>query len=63
LVLLADGEESEVNQVLAEYGGGEIVGSRLHAEMHRLAAEHPGQLVAIEWLGPRGWVRYLWCRK
>jgi hypothetical protein len=63
MVLLTGAEESEVKQVLAEYGGSEISGSRLHQELQRRASEHQGHLVAIEWLGPRGWVRYLWCRK
>jgi hypothetical protein len=63
LVLLGDGEDSEVRQVLAEYPAGGVKGSQLHAELQRLAGEHPGVLVAAEWLGPLGWTRFLWCRR
>jgi hypothetical protein len=63
IVLLSDGAVSDVRQVLAEYRGGEVSGKRLHADLHRLAAEHPGQLVAAEWLGKLGWTRFLWCQK
>ncbi len=63
LVLLADGEDSAVLEVLAEYRGAEVSGKRLHADLQRLAAEHRGRCVAAEWLGPLGWTRFLWCRK
>jgi hypothetical protein len=63
LVLLGAGEESEVRQVLAEYPVGGIKGSQLHGELQRLATDHPGTLVAAEWLAARGWTRFLWCRK
>jgi hypothetical protein len=63
LVLLLDGEASEVWQVLAEYRGAEVSGGRLHADLQRFAAEHPGRCVAGEGLGPLGWTRFLWCRK
>jgi hypothetical protein len=63
LVLLADGEDSAVREVLAEYRGAEVSGKRLHADLQRLAAEHGGRCVAAEWLGPLGWTRFLWCRK
>jgi hypothetical protein len=63
LVLLADGEDSGVTAVLAEYRGAEVSGKRLHADLQRLAAEHAGRYVAAEWLGPLGWTRFLWCRK
>jgi hypothetical protein len=63
LVLLGAGEDSEVRQVLAEYPAGGIKGSQLHAELQRQAADHPGTLVAVEWLGPLGWTRFLWCRR
>jgi hypothetical protein len=63
LVLLADGEYGEVERVLAEYQGAEVSGKRLHADIQRLAAEHPGRCVAAEWLGKLGWTRFLWCRK
>jgi hypothetical protein len=63
LVLLAEGEGSAVEQVLAEYRDGEVSGNRLHADLQRVAGEHPGRLVAAEWLGKLGWTRFLWCRK
>lgn len=63
VVLLDDGEESEVKRVLAEYAGAEASGTRLHQDVQRFAREHPGRCVAAEWLGPRGWTRFLWCRK
>lgn len=62
LVLLADGEESTVRDVLAEFRGADVSGRRLHAELQRLAGEHPGQFVAAEWRGKLGWTRFLWCR-
>ncbi len=62
VVLLCDGEDSEVNRVLLEYHGAEISGKRLHSDVHRLADEHRGCYVAAEWLGPLGWTRFLWCR-
>ncbi len=63
VVLLCDGEESEVDRVLQEYHGSEVSGNRLHADMQRLADEHRGRCVAAEWLGPLGWTRFLWCRR
>jgi hypothetical protein len=63
LVLLDDGEASAVSAVLAEYGGPRISGDLIHQELQRFAAAHRGKLVAVEWLGKLGWVRYLWCRK
>jgi hypothetical protein len=63
LVLLASDEQSGVTRVLADYRGGDVSGNRLHADVQRLAAEHRGDLVAAEWLGPRGWTRFLWCRR
>jgi hypothetical protein len=63
VVLLAGDESSEVARVLAEYRGAEVSGKRLHADLQRLAEEHPGQCVAAEWLGALGWTRFLWCRK
>ena len=63
IVLLSGGEESDVQRVLAEYRGAEVTGTRIHQDIQRLAAEHPGQLVAAEWLAPLGWTRFLWCRK
>lgn len=63
LLLLADGEASDLVRVLAEYSGAEVSGKRLHDDLQRLAAEHPGHCVAAEWKGPLGWTRFLWCRK
>jgi hypothetical protein len=60
IVLLSDGVASEVHAVLAEYRGANVSGRRLHGELHRFGAEHPGQLVAAEWLGKLGWTRFLW---
>lgn len=63
LVPLADGESSDVAQVLAEYRGADVRGKHLHEDLQRLAVEQRGRWVAGEWLGPLGWVRFLWCRK
>ena len=63
LVLLRDGEQSDVVQVLLEYHGADVSGKRLHADVQRLADENPGQYVAAEWLGALGWTRFLWCRQ
>jgi hypothetical protein len=63
VVLLADGEHSDAAGVLTEYQGADVSGNRLHADVQRLAGEHPGRWVAAEWLGPLGWTRFLWCRK
>jgi hypothetical protein len=63
IVLLQEDEDSEVVEVLAEYRGAEVKGKRVHADLPRLAARHPGRWVAVEWLGKLGWARFLWCRK
>jgi hypothetical protein len=63
LVLLDAGEDSAVKQVLSQYVANEVSGRRLLADLQRLSAEHPGQCVAAEWLGPLGWTRFLWCRR
>jgi len=62
VVLLAADRDDPPAQVLAEYQGAEATGNRLHAEVRRLADEQPGRYVAAEWLGPRGWTRFLWRR-
>jgi hypothetical protein len=49
--------------VLATFQGPAVVGGRIHAEVQRFAEAHRGQVVALEWSGPLGWVRYLTCRK
>jgi hypothetical protein len=63
VVLLTADEQSEVASVLVEYRGADISGKRLHEDVQRLAAEHRGGWVAAEWLGPRGWTRFLWCQR
>ena len=63
VVLLRDGEDSEVERVLREYHGAEVSGNRLHADVHSLAEEHNGRYIAAEWLGSLGWTRFLWCRR
>jgi hypothetical protein len=60
-VVLLNGDD--VAKVLAAYEGAEAVGSKVHAEVQRQAAEHPGETVALEWLGNLGWTRYLTCKK
>jgi hypothetical protein len=62
-VLLQGDEQSAVERVLQEYAGSQISGTRLHADLQRQAAEHPGRLVAAEWQAALGWTRFLWCRK
>ena len=37
LVLLADGEDSAVERVLAEYQGAEVSGNRVHEDVQRFA--------------------------
>ena len=63
IVLLTAEEQSEVEKVLAEYTPPEPTGTRLHADVQDRAAEHPGRMVAAEWLGPLGWTRFLWCKR
>jgi hypothetical protein len=63
VVLLESDDQSEAKTVLSEYKGSEVSGSRLHADVQRLATENAGSWVAAEWLGPRGWKRFLWCRR
>src|SRR5438094_5097250 len=62
VVLLKDGDNSDVERVLSEYGVREASTADVSAEVHRFASEHPGRTVAAEWQGPRAWVRFLWCR-
>jgi hypothetical protein len=61
VVLLTAEEDSAVAAVLAEYPGEEA--HKVHEAIQQFAAQHPGRIVAAEWLGPRGWVRFLSCRK
>jgi hypothetical protein len=62
LVLLETDEQSGPREVLVEYHGAEISGKRIHGDIRRLASEHIGSWIAAEWLGPRGWTRFVWCR-
>ncbi len=61
LVLLTGDEQSPAAQVVQEYDGGRVGATRIHADLVRTAEEHPGQMAAVEWFGPLGWTRYLWC--
>lgn len=63
IVLLEGDERSEPVRVLAEFEGAQVSGRRVHVELQRLGAAHPGQVVAAEWLGPLGWVRFAWHQK
>ncbi|MFO0926109.1 MAG: hypothetical protein U0736_03595 [Gemmataceae bacterium] len=63
IVLLAGDENSGVAEVLAEYTPEQVSGTRLHADLRRLAAEHAPRTVAAEWLSPLGWRRFLWSSK
>lgn len=60
IVLLVGDDKSAVDLVLAQYQGAEISGKRVHNDVQRFAEQHRGRRVAAEWLGPRGWVRFLW---
>jgi hypothetical protein len=59
-IVLLTGSDGEIEKVLAEYHGAEVSGKRVHADFQKLAREHRGRRIAAEWLGPRGWVRFLW---
>lgn len=37
-------------------------GSEVTAELKQLAATLPGNWLAVEWLGPLGWVRFQWLK-
>ena len=63
IVLLSSAENSEVEKVIREYAPPDPTGTRLHADLQDLAAEHAGKMVAAEWLGPLGWTRFLWCKR
>jgi hypothetical protein len=60
IVLLKGDDSSEAESVLAEYAGEQVSGTRLHDDLRKLAAEHPGRRLAAEWQGPLGWKRFLW---
>ena len=61
LVLLKGDDHSEVEEVLVEYAPEQASGTKLHADLRKLAVERPGRRLAAEWLGPLGWTRFLWC--
>jgi len=63
IVRLKGDDQSEVKEVLESFEGNQAIGSKIHAELHKFAAKHPGKTVAIEWLGNMGWVRFATCRK
>ena len=63
IVLLVSADDGEIEKVLREYAPPEPTGTRLHADLKELAAEHAGRTVAAEWLGPLGWTRFLWCKR
>ncbi len=62
IVRLKSDADSEVREVLQTFEGAAIVGSKIHAEVQRFAAKFPGEVIALEWLGNMGWVRYLGCK-
>jgi hypothetical protein len=63
IVRLKGDAESKVREVLASFEGSEIVGSKIHAEVERFATQFPGEVIALEWLGNIGWVRFLTCKR
>ena len=63
IVRVAGDETGPVAVVLASFEGADIVGSKLHAEVQKLADQYRGEFIALEWLGKLGWVRYVTCRK
>ena len=60
LVLLTGDDNSDAESVLLEYAPEQVSGAKLHADLRRLSAEHPGRRLAAEWHGPLGWTRFLW---
>jgi hypothetical protein len=63
IVLLRGDEQSEIEQVLEVQEDGQVSGRQLHEAVRVHAVDHPGRLIAAEWLGPLGWTRFLWCRR
>lgn len=55
VVLLVEGRDSAVEKVLEECSP---QGHR--GRVRHWAQRYPGRTVAGEWLGPLGWVRFLW---
>jgi hypothetical protein len=62
VLLEGDADDGPVAAVLKEYSGAEVSGTKLHSELPKQAAAHPGRVVAAEWHGPLGWTRFAWCR-
>jgi hypothetical protein len=60
VLLSSDDKQSTVESVLAEYADKEVTGAKLHGDLQKQAAAHPGRLVAGEWHGPLGWTRFIW---
>src|SRR5262249_30830796 len=58
VVLLHGDEGSAVNLVLAEARAEDA-----HAALAAAAGQFKGSVVALEWLGPLGWTRFLWARQ
>jgi hypothetical protein len=63
IVRLKGDAESDVREVLQSFEGAAVIGSKIHAEVQRLAAQFQGEVIALEWLGNMGWVRYLTCSR
>ena len=63
IVRLKSDAASEVREVLQTFEGAAIVGSKIHAEVQRFAAQFSGEVIALEWLGNMGWARYLTCKR
>lgn len=61
IVLLAGDEHSAVARVLAEFTGNEERERGVHQQIQKLAQQQRGRWVAVEWLNPLGWTRFLWC--
>ena len=58
-----DPSVSEAHIGVTAHGGVVTLTGHVGSYAEKCAAEHAGQCVAAEWLGPMGWTRFLWCRK
>jgi hypothetical protein len=58
-VVVPTDPQAEPTEVLAQFEGADVVGSKIHRELGVLAKTRPGQTVALEWLGPLGWQRFV----
>lgn len=61
-VVLEDGPTSPLRRVLAEYPEDRASRTIITEELVQYAAEYRGRFLAVEWLGPCGWMRFLWIR-